>query len=157
MQDVRDKLETLRKAQKRVEKLYERLSTPASAASGEAMNRLYLSQEALGHPLDSLHDSLETASSIVDRALVDLPRVRRSTRLNSVDVVLLILKALGLGHAEHFVNRREPMPAFLITVTRKKKPFPQVAQIVSEASGGWSVEDAIRAYQAKSRGELAPQ
>jgi hypothetical protein len=49
------------------------------------------------------------------------------------------------------------MPAFLITVTRKKKPFPQVAQIVSEASGGWSVEDAIRAYQAKSRGELAPQ
>ncbi|MGA7540615.1 MAG: hypothetical protein WBW93_17800 [Steroidobacteraceae bacterium] len=154
MQDVRDKLTELQKALERVEKLYIRVSTPASQAAGEALNRLYLAQQELGYTnLDTLPDSLETATTIVERALKDLPPARRSTRQDSATFVRLILKALQLGHAEHFdcsgygdAPSKEPMPPFLIRVTRKKPPFPHVVQVVSEASGAWSVDDAIRRY-----------
>jgi hypothetical protein len=146
MQDVRDKLSDLVKPLRRAEKLYVRLSTSRILASAEARERLYLAQETLKVGLDALHDSLESASKIVNRALDDLPRTRRSTRRNTAEFVRLIHKALAGGHAEHFVNRGKPMPPFLITVTRKRKPFPEIARMVSEASGGWGVDDAIRAY-----------
>jgi hypothetical protein len=168
MQDVREKLVDLTKALNRVERLYKRLSTTATAASAEVRSRLYMAQEALGfNPLmpeerDKLDDSLESATNIVRRALQDLPQVPRSTRRNSVQFVRLILEALHLGHVEHFRcsgygdTPREPehMPQFLIEVARKERPFPQVAEIVAEASGGWSADDAIRAYL---RWEVAPQ
>lgn len=51
-----------------------RLARPDST---EASSRLYLAQEALGFTsltdLDKLHDSLEMASKIINRALADLP------------------------------------------------------------------------------------
>ena len=38
-------------------------------------------------------------------------------------------------------------------VTRKKQPFLSIVQIVSEASGGWRVDDAIRAFLKPQRGD----
>jgi hypothetical protein len=146
MQDVREKLRDLVKPLRRAEKLYVRMSTSRILASAEARERLYLAQDTLKVGLDSLHDSLECASKIVNRALEDLPKSRRSTQRNSAEFVRLIHKALAGGHAEHFVSQGKPMPPFLITVARKKKPFPEIARIVSEASGAWGVDDAIRAY-----------
>ena len=162
MRDVREKLEHLATALERVERLYVRISTSAGA-SAEASSRLYLAQEALGfshrNQVDTLHDSLETATKIVNRALADVPKKRRTTRQNSTEFVQRILDALMLGHVDHFrcsgfgdtPLEPAPMPGFLITVARKAGLFPEVARIVSEASGGWSSDDAIRAYLKKAR------
>lgn len=156
MQDVRDKLAKLAAALAEVERLYVRISS-TPGASCEALWRLYQAQTDLGftalEQIDTLHDSLETATGIVNRALEDLPQVQRTGKRNSAEFVRLIYRALQLGHAEHFdcagfgdERAKEPMPPFLIRVTRKRKPFPQVAEIVSESTGGWSVDDAIRRY-----------
>jgi hypothetical protein len=156
MGEVRDKLAALVGSLAEVERLYVRISSMPGAGS-EALWRLYQAQEDLGFTsldqIDALHDSLQTATLIVTRALEDLPQQQRTRRRDSAEFVRLILKALQLGHAEHFdcagfgdEPSKEPMPPFLIDVARKKKPFPQVAAIVSEASGGWSADDAIEAY-----------
>jgi hypothetical protein len=158
MQDVREKLTRLAKALERVERLYVQLSTSRNLTSQEVSTRLYLAQEALKAGLDTLHDLLETATTIVNRAIDDLPDARRSTKRNTAEFVKLILKALALGHCEHFSNKVKPMPAFLIEVRRKKKPFPDIAQIVAEASGEWGVDDAIRTYlKTKAHGKLVRQ
>lgn len=146
MQDVRDKLTEMASPLRQLKRLYLRMSMSKNPASQETSSRLYLAQETLRAGMDTLHDSLEAATNIVNRALEDLPRTRRSTRRNSREFVRMILKALQGGHAEHFVNKGQPMPPFLIRVTRRRKPFPDIARIVSEASGGWSSDDAIRAY-----------
>jgi predicted DNA-binding protein len=146
MQEVRDRLSDLAKAMGRVEKLYLRMSVSRNTANQESCSRLYLAQEALKVGQDALEESLEAATNIVSRALDDLPRTRRSTRRDSAEFVRLIFKALAGGHADHFLNRGEPVPAFLIRVARKKKPFPEIARVVSEATGHWSYDDAIRAY-----------
>jgi hypothetical protein len=150
MREVRDKLTELLKPLRKAEKLYVRLSATKSRPAGEARERLYLAQDALQVDMDLLHDSLEGATNIVNRALDDLPKTRRSSSRNSTEFVRLMLKALQGGHGEHFANQGKPMPGFDIRVARKAKPFPQIAEIVSEATGGWSVDDAIRAYLKKS-------
>jgi hypothetical protein len=146
MQDVRDKLTELAKLLERTRKLYVRMFTSKILSSQEASSRLYLAQEELNREIDAFQDSLETSSTIVDHALSSLLPVRRSTRKNTAQFVSFIVKALQAGHGEHFVNLNEPMPPFLIEVARKKQPFPEIARIVSEASGGWGFDDAIRAY-----------
>ena len=160
MQDVRDRLTALAKPLRQVEKLYVRMSTSKIAASQEASARLQSASDNLLADGDKLHDSLETATTIVNHALELLSPTRRSTKKNSAYFVHLILNALAQGHVEHFecsgygdAPSREPMPPFPIRVTRKKRPFPQVARIVSEASGKWSSEDAIRTYLTAGRGK----
>jgi hypothetical protein len=157
MADVRETLAGFLEALDRVEQLYVKMYMLGTRARVEAASRLDLAQEALGFDptshdgMDKLHDSLETATKIVRRALQDLPKIQRRTRLNSAQFVRKILGALHRGHAEHFdcsgygdAPSRQPMKPFLIKVARKKPPFPQIVEIVSEASGGWSAEDAIR-------------
>jgi hypothetical protein len=154
MQDVREKLTDFSKALGRVETLYVRMSTSRAPGSAEAAARLNLAEDAiaqrLGRPRqpgeDILHDSLETATNIVNYALKNLPRTRRSTRRDSAEFIRLIVKALHGGHGEHFKNQGKAMPGFNIEVSRKKAPFPDIARITSEASGGWSSDDAIRTY-----------
>jgi hypothetical protein len=154
MQDVREKLTDFAKALGRVETLYMRMSTSRTPGSAEVAARLNLAEDATaqlrGRPRqpgeDILHDSLETATDIVNYALKDLPRTRRSTRRDSAEFIRLIVKALHAGHGEHFVNQGAPMPGFTIEISRKKAPFPDIVCITSEASGGWSSDDAIRAY-----------
>jgi hypothetical protein len=164
MADVRKNLSDLANLLNRVERLYVKLSTTATGANQETVSWLYMAQETLGFdPLkpderDKLHDSLQTATSIVRRALEDLPKVRRSTARRSAKFVRLIEKELRLGHVGNFrcsgygdtPTEPEPMSAFLIEVARgvghRGRPFPRVAEIVAEASGGWSADDAIRAY-----------
>jgi hypothetical protein len=156
MQDVRERLTDLAKVVKRAERAYVRISTSKIAASQEANVRLLSAAEELLADSDKLGASLEAATNIVNEALEYLPPTRRSTRKNSAHFVTLIVKALELGHVEHFRctgygegPSDERMPPFLIRVARKKKPFPGIARIVSDASGGWSCEDAIRAYLAR--------
>jgi hypothetical protein len=157
MQDVREKLTDFAKVLRRVETLYVRMSTSRAPGSPEAAARLNLAEDAVAQlhgrhrqpGEDILHDSLETATAIANYALDNLPRTRRSTRRDSAEFIQLIVKALQVGHGEHFVNEGKPMPAFTIAVTRNKAPFLEIARIVSEASGGWSVDDAIRAYRKK--------
>lgn len=153
MQDVREKLKEMAKPLGRIEKLYLRMCTSKNPASQEASTRLYLAQEELSVGIDMLHDSLEAATNIVNLALKNLAPERRSTRRNSVEFVRMILKALHGGHGEHFSNKGKPMPAFAIDVARKRKPFPDIARIMSEASGGWSSDEAIRAYLRTPGGE----
>jgi hypothetical protein len=159
MQDVREKLTDFAKALGRVETLYVRMSTSRALGSAEAATRLNLAEDAMAQLRgrhrqpgeDILHDSLETASDIVKYALNNLPRTRRSTRRDSAEFIRLIVKALHAGHGENFVSQEKPMPGFTIEVSRKKAPFSDIARITSEASGGWSSDDAIRAYL-KQRG-----
>jgi hypothetical protein len=153
MEDVRACLTELVDALDHVERLYLRISTPKNKACAETATRLYQAQEALFEPAnlderDKLHDSLEAATSIVRRAFEDLPPkgTRRSTQRDSSQFVRLILWALQEGHGWHFVNQSKPMTAFTIEVARKKPPFPQIAEIVAEASGRWSADDAIKVY-----------
>jgi hypothetical protein len=154
MQDVREKLTDFAKALRRVETLYVRMSTSRNFGNAEAAARLNLAEDETAQLRgrhrqpgeDILHDSLETASDIASYALKNLPRTRRSTRRNSAEFIGLIVNALQGGHGEHFVNQGEPMPGFTIEVSRKKAPFPDIVRITSEASGGWSSDDAIRAY-----------
>lgn len=158
MGDVLEKLSDLAKASVRVERLYERISTLGTGASAEASTRLILAEEAVAGP-DKLLEVLETASRITIRALNDLQRTQRTTRRDSAHLIRLIVKALEGGYAEYFACRGEPLPRFPIDVTRtregrrkssagKKIPFASIADIVAEATGcGWSVDDAIRAYQ----------
>ena len=155
MQEVRERLFDLTRALERVEKQYLRMSVSRNPANRESCSRLYLAQEALKLGQDALEESLEVATNIVNRALDDLPRTRRSTRRDSAEFVRLILKALEGGHADHFVNRGKPIPAFLIRVARKKKPFPDVARVVSEATGQWSSDDAIKSFLKSRGGKLA--
>lgn len=184
MQDVRDKLTKLAKLLGNVESLYGKLCTGKGAAA-EAYNRLYLAQDSLRQDFlreppeeermctvnvdgsvhavpapnpyenhDVLHDSLQTATTIVNRALTDLPKTRRSTRRNSADHVRQIRKALELGHGQRFQKQGEVMPPFLIKVARNG-PFVEIVRIVSDSTGGWSVDDAIRAYLHWEREEKA--
>jgi hypothetical protein len=154
MQDVREKLTDFAKALGRVETLYVRMSTSRTPGSAEAASRLNLAEDAMAQLRrrhrqpgeDILHDSLETATDIVNYALDNLPRARRSTRRDSAEFIRLIVNALHAGHGEHFVNHGGAMPGFTIEVSRKKAPFPDIARITSEASGGWSSDDAIRAF-----------
>jgi hypothetical protein len=153
MQDVRDRLRDLAKPLNRLEKLYVRMSMSKIAASQEVSARLQTVSDDLFGDADKLGESLETATSIVNRALELLSPARRSTRKNSPHFVRLILHALQLGHTERFdcagygdTPSKEPMPPFLIQVGRKRKPFCDVVRVLSEASGGWSADDAIRAY-----------
>jgi hypothetical protein len=153
MQDVRDQLDNLAKPLDRLEKHYVRISTSKLAASQEANARLQTAADDLLGDADKLGESLETATKIVNRALELLSPTRRSTRKNTAHFVRLILHALELGYTEHFdctgygdTPSKEPMPAFPIQVGRKKKPFCEIVRVVSEASGEWSADDAIRAY-----------
>lgn len=152
MADVREILGGLAKALDAVERLYVQMYTLGTSAHVEAASRLDTAQEAQGfNPLshegmDKLHDSLDAATSIVSRALQDLPKDQRRRRLDYPLFVRKILWDLQAGHAEHFMNHGKPIGAFQIKVARKKPPFPQIAQIVSEASGGWSADDAIEKY-----------
>jgi hypothetical protein len=153
MQDVRDRLTDLEKALKRAETLYIRMSTSKGGASQEANARLQSAADDLFADADELGESLETAAGIVNRALEWLSPARRSTRRDTAYFVRLILHALEVGHSDHFDCRgfgdtavQAILPPFLIRVARKKKPFADVVRIVSNASGGWSADDAIRAY-----------
>jgi hypothetical protein len=161
MWDVRDKLTDLAKSLERVEKIYIRMSTSKLAASKEASARLQSAADDVFGDADKLGDSLEAASEIANRALGLLSRTRRSTRRNTVYFLRLILNALAFGHSEHFACSgygdtpfKEPMPPFLIRIARKKRPFPHIARIVSEATGGWSVDDAIKVYLEQSGGKI---
>jgi hypothetical protein len=157
MQDVRDKLSELATRLTLIEKAYVRMSTSKRGACQEASARLQSAAYDLLADADKLAESLETATNIVARALELLDRGRRSTRLNTEEFVRLIYDALSGGHGEHFVKNGQPILAFLIRPSRKKKPFPDVVRIVSEASGGWSPDDAIRAYLKQRRGRLTPK
>jgi hypothetical protein len=161
MQDVRDKLTDLAKSLERVEKIYVRMSTSKLAASKEASARLQSAADDVCGDADKLGESLETASKIANRALEWLSRTRRSTRRNTAYFVRLILHALALGHSDHFACTgygdtpfKEPMPPFLIRIARKKRPFPDIARIVSEATGCWGADDAIKACLRQSGGEI---
>jgi hypothetical protein len=165
MQDVRERLADLAKALRRVETLYVRMSVSKIAASQEANARLQSAADDLLADADKLGESLETATNIVNRALEYFSPTRRSTRKDSAYFVRLILKALQLGHAEHFdctgygdtPPSRDPMRPFLICVGRKRKPFAEIARIVSEATGEWSSDDAIKSYLKAHGGKSAPK
>jgi len=152
MADVRKALSELEKALGRVERVYERIYMLGTHAMVEAASRLDMAQDALGfdsldaHGMDRLRDCLETETNIVRRALGDLPKQQRRTRLDYPLFVRKILWDLQHGHAEHFMSQGKPIGEFQIKVARKKPPFPSVVEIVSEASGGWSADDAIEAY-----------
>ncbi|HTW37558.1 MAG TPA: hypothetical protein VMD49_03240 [Steroidobacteraceae bacterium] len=151
---VRDKLSDLGKALGHVQRLYVRLSTLGGKAAAEALARLEVAEDAVaqgrGQPRqpgqEILLDSLALATDIVNYARDNLDRKQRRTRRDSAAIVRLILRALELGHAEHFIARGETPRAFIIKVARKRKPFPQIAEIVSDVTGGWSADDAIREY-----------
>jgi hypothetical protein len=164
MRAVRERLTELAKTLGCVENIYVRMSTSKIPAAQEASARLLSASDNLLTDPDRLGESLETASTIVNHALECLPPTRRSTRKNSAEFVRLILKALQLGHAEHFhcagygdTPSIEPMPPFLIRVGRKRKPFADVVRIVSEATGEWSSDDAIKSYLKAHGGESAPK
>lgn len=159
MADVRETLAEFAEALGRVEQLDGQIYMLGTPARVEAASRIDMAQEALGldslqpNDWDKFHDSLKLATKIVQRALKDLPNAQRRWRLDYPLFMRRIMGALERGHAEHFncISRGdapsiEPMPAFRIRVARKRPPFPRVAEIVAEASGGWSVDDAIRAY-----------
>jgi hypothetical protein len=152
--EVREKLKDLQRALAHVEKRYMKLAMPSSVVSGTASAALYLAIDTLGHERDALLDSLATATEIVACALDAMPPARPRKFPHS-DYVRLILKALQLGHVEHFQRLRQSVPSFDIRVSRKRKPFPEVAGVVSDATGGWSVDDAIRAWLKESRGSAA--
>lgn len=152
--EVREKLSDLQLALTRVERLYMKLAMPSSVASGTASAALCLATDALGHDQDALHDSLATATEIVARALDDMPPARPRNFPHS-DYVRLIRNALMLGHAEHFQRLSQPISSFDIRVSRKRKPFPEIVDVVSVTTGGWSVDDAIRAWLKESRGKEA--
>lgn len=153
MAAVREKLRDLEKHLNKLEILYLGLSMPKSAASAVAAQWLYVAQDAFEMPSDALSDSLERATKIVRRALSDLPKQQRRHRRGSGGFIGLILKALRLGHAQHFrcsgygdEPSAEPMPPFEIEAGRKREPFVSIVQIVSEATGNWSVDEEIRDY-----------
>lgn len=174
MTQVRETLIDLQKPLRCLTRVYLKMSTSRTAGNAEALGRIYMAQEALGFdPLkpeerDKLHDSLETATEIVQRALEDLPQSQRRGRSCGAEFIRLIHHALKFGHTDHFRCKgygdtgpeSQPMPAFMIRVTRTRKanhrkrrgiPFGEIAFLVSQASGEWSSDDAIRAYQAQRR------
>jgi len=126
MSNVREKLSDLSRFLDKAERAYVRLSAPTSPASAEALTRLYVAQERLDVPTDTLHDSLQQATHIVRRALLDVPSAQRRRRRADGEFIRLILKALELGHVEHHrcvgygeKPSRKGMPPFEILVSRK--------------------------------------
>jgi len=152
--EVREKLKDLQRALARVQRLYFKLAMPSSIAGGTASAALYLATESLGHDQDALHESLATATEIVACALGAMPPARPCNFPHS-DYVRLIRKALMLGHVEHFQGLSQTVPPFDIQVSRKRKPFPAIVGVVSDATGGWGVDDAIRAWLKESREKAA--
>lgn len=161
--EVRETLSTYAKTLDHAKEVHVRIFTPKARASAEVITRLDEAHEALGlsflsfEEQDQLLESLNAMSSIAHRALQDVRKGRRwGMRRNDPRLVRLILWALQRGHVEHFdcsgygdldVRTRQPMPAFEIEVTRNAASvFPRIVEIVAEASGGWSTDDAIKSY-----------
>jgi hypothetical protein len=130
LQEVRGKLSDLAKAAEKLQKGYTRLRASPHPASEEVRTRLDFAQEYLGYTdWNTLRQCIQTATRIIAEAWDGVSdETRRSVYRNPVG---LILSALGIQQ---------------LIVTRKKQPFLEIAQIVSAASGGWNVDDAIRAY-----------
>ena len=130
MQDVRDQLDDLAKAARLLQKRYARLNASKTPASEEVRTRLQFAQECLGHSdWSTLALCIDTAVRIATEARDGVSGdTRRGIYRNPIGQ---ILAALGPGAFE---------------VTRRRQPFLGIAQVVSEASGGWGVDDAIRAY-----------
>lgn len=137
MQDVRDQLDDLAKAAERLQKRYARLNRSREPASDQARTRLQFAQEQLGYTdWSTLERSIDTVARITAAARAGTSGDRR--RSSYRNPIGQILAALAPAAFE---------------VTRKKQPFLGIAQIVSEASGGWSVDDEIRAFLKPDRGE----
>jgi hypothetical protein len=144
--DVRGRIHDLAKALNRAKSLFKSISSSRIDGAPEAYSRLLIAEHDLRVGTGALARSIEEANRIADYARANFPlrifRIRGPTAF----CVHKILWALQIGHCEHFSNRGEPVPPFGIRVTRKRAPFPDIVRIVSEASGGWSADDAIRAY-----------
>ena len=129
-QDVRDRLDDLAKVAQGLQRRYARLCASVEPASDQARTRLQFAQEQLGYTdWDTLERCINAVARITAEARADMSGdTRRSTYRNPIGQ---ILAALAPANFE---------------VTRRKQPFLAIAQIVSEASGGWSVDDAIRGF-----------
>jgi hypothetical protein len=155
---VKEELLKLKKALTVIEKM------PQRPAGSEALTRLSHAQMLTQMPTQNprqtvtLQIFLEAANAtkaLVDDAISGLPkyrgRIQRSSpRLNgSGEIITLIVGALQRGHAEHcrdLVDRKH-LPAFDIQAKRHNNRFTCIVGIVSDVTGGWSLDEAIRAYQ----------
>lgn len=164
---VREELRKLKKALSRVENRM-RVKMPKSRAGAEALTRLYQSQSIRArtpNEMVTLQDLLRTANDLVDYAIAGTPRsrgriARSSPKLKgSGELITLISRALQSDHAEDHYGRANSrsVPARNIRIGHNSQ-FSCVAGIVSEVTGNWSVEEAIKAYrynlkQLKSEGK----
>lgn len=136
-QDVRERLDDLAKAAQALHRRYVRLCTSVEPASDQVRTRLQFAQEQLGYTdWGTLERCIDAAARITAEARGAVSSdTRRSIYRNPIGQ---ILAALAPARFE---------------VTRKKQPFLSIVQIVSEASGGWRVDDAIRAFLKPQRGD----
>ena len=137
MQDVRDPLDELAAVAQRLQKRYARLDASREPSSDEARTRIQFAQELLGYTdWNTLERCIETVARITATACAGMSEdTRRSTYRNPIGQILAALAPAAFD------------------VTRKKQPFLSIAQVVSEASGAWNVDNAIRAFLKPDRGE----
>lgn len=137
MQDVRDQLEGLDKAAQHLLERYARLGASKAPAAEQARSRLQFAQECLGyHDWRTLERCISTVATITKDARNGVSDAARgSAYRNPIGQILAALE-----------------PA-RFKVTRKRQPFLEIACVVSEASGEWSVDDAIRTFLKPARRE----
>jgi hypothetical protein len=151
--------EELSKLKKELTSVYKRicLNMPKSRAGGEALARLYQAQVLNAkspHEMVTLQDLLKMANDLVECAIARIPKsrgriVRSSPNLKGPgEIITLISRALQAAHA---TDRRGSanklsVPPLDIRIGHNR-PFLTISGIVSDTTGGWSVDEAIKAYR----------
>lgn len=156
IKSVREELSKLKRALNRADEIC--LEMPKRhSAGGEALSRLYqaaVQRNPLEVEVVTLQDLLKTANNLVECAIAGLPksrgrRQRSSPLLNgSGELITPIVRALHTGHAAHYrrLANKQSVPKFDIRVARNNTRFSTIVGIVSDATGEWNVDEAIRAY-----------
>jgi hypothetical protein len=153
---VREELSKLKKALARVDDKI-RLKMPKSRAGGEALTRLYLAQMLKAqnpHEMVTLQDLLKRANDLVNSAIAGIPKSRGRFRRSSPklkgsgELISLISRALRWEHGAdgHRPANKLFAPPLDIRIGHNRR-FLTISGIVSNTTGGWSVEEAIKAFR----------
>lgn len=149
--EVRSKLLAIAKPLQQAKDAIHAVIGGSSAAKMEAYNRILLVAADDDSPGDDAAakaaESLIGVADLVERALVSLPATqRRSDNANPLPIQR-IERALRDGFVRHFAAKGVAMPAYTLSVSRKRPPFPEIAAICYEAIGQCIEPDrAIRKY-----------
>jgi len=156
MTEVFDWLKKVQKPLQNALKRYHGLKKYVAGASGEVLSRLHIAemqQVQNPHEIKTLGDHLNAANDIVSSACASVPRRSRGRRIDQSVAghpIQLILNALERGHSQHFTGPSPP--AFGIRVSRTMAKVRGIVEVISEVTGSWSAEEAIRQYQQKVGG-----